>query len=310
MRRLEARPEAVAARCAALSPVDRGALLTVVGGFDLFSALGKNPVEAFRVFFVKPVRRRSTASASCCSRRRRSCCARSGLAVGFRANVWNIGAEGQLIDGRDRRRRRRARASRAASSALVLPAMIVAGALGGMLWAAIPALLRTRFNANEILVSLMLVYVAQLAAVAARARRRGAIRKASTFRRSKMFADAALLPILVEGTRLNVGVPDRARGGGRGMGLHAQELRRIPDARRRRVAPRRPAMPASPRRARSGSGMLVGRRRRGARRRGRGRGPDRPAAADRCSPGYGFAAIIVAFVGPAASRSASCSRAC
>ncbi|MEZ5450276.1 MAG: hypothetical protein R3E89_15345 [Thiolinea sp.] len=44
----------------------------------------------------------------------------------------------------------------------MLPLMFMAGALGGMAWASIPALLRTRFNTNEILVSLMLVYVATL----------------------------------------------------------------------------------------------------------------------------------------------------
>ena len=83
-----------------------------------------------------------------------------GLALGFRANVWNIGAEGQFIIGAICRRRRGARLPRTATACWLLPAMILAGALGGMAWAAIPALLRTRFNANEILTSLMLAYVA------------------------------------------------------------------------------------------------------------------------------------------------------
>src|SRR4029079_4532666 len=86
-----------------------------------------------------------------------------GLSIGYRANVWNIGAEGQLTLG--------ALAGGGValavgdaevSPALLLPAMFVAGAVAGMLWAAIPAWLRTRFNANEILTSLMLVYVATL----------------------------------------------------------------------------------------------------------------------------------------------------
>jgi ABC-type uncharacterized transport system permease subunit len=83
-----------------------------------------------------------------------------GLAVCFRANLWNIGAEGQLTVG--------ALFGSAIpilapqwQSALVLPAMIALGALGGALYGAIPALLRNRFGANEILTSLMLVYVAQ-----------------------------------------------------------------------------------------------------------------------------------------------------
>lgn len=83
-----------------------------------------------------------------------------GLSFGFRANVWNIGAEGQYIMG----------AIAAASVALafyplegwhIFPLMIIAGALGGLAWAMIPALLKIRLGASEILVSLMLVYVAE-----------------------------------------------------------------------------------------------------------------------------------------------------
>ena len=81
------------------------------------------------------------------------------LAVGFRAKVWNIGAEGQMIIG--------AIAASAvpvyfvdSTSGWLLPAMIVLGAMGGMAWAAIAAYLRTRFNANEILVTLMLTSIA------------------------------------------------------------------------------------------------------------------------------------------------------
>ena len=83
-----------------------------------------------------------------------------GLSVGFKANVWNIGAEGQYIMG----------AIFGASFALslyplesifIFPVMILVGILGGSLWSMIPALLKVKFNVNEILVSLMLVYVAE-----------------------------------------------------------------------------------------------------------------------------------------------------
>ncbi len=124
-----------------------------------------------------------------------------GLSVGFRANVWNIGAEGQYIIG--------AIAGGGialhfdgSASPLVLPAMIVAGAIGGALWASIPALLRTRFNANEILVSLMLVYIAQLG-VSWLVHGPWKDPEGFNFPQTKMFSDGALLPILVEGTRLN-----------------------------------------------------------------------------------------------------------
>jgi len=85
----------------------------------------------------------------------------AGLAAGFRANVWNIGAEGQLTAG----------AIAAGGVALtfwgeegwwILPLVCFAGLAGGMVWGAIPAFLRPRFGVNEILVSLMLTYVASL----------------------------------------------------------------------------------------------------------------------------------------------------
>jgi simple sugar transport system permease protein len=127
-----------------------------------------------------------------------------GLAVGFRANVWNIGAEGQLIVG--------AIAASAialhfyeseAAPFLVLSLMVLAGAIGGMLWAAIPAFLKIRFNTNEILVSLMLVYVAQLL-VSWLVHGPMMDPDGFNFPQSRLFDDSALLPILWQGTRLNL----------------------------------------------------------------------------------------------------------
>src|SRR6185295_9389705 len=90
-------------------------------------------------------------------------------------------------------------------SPFILPAMLVAGLIGGLAWAAIPALLRTRFNANEILVSLMLVYVASLVLSLLV---HGAWRdpEGFNFPQSRMFAEHALLPNLVPETRLHVGL--------------------------------------------------------------------------------------------------------
>jgi len=80
-----------------------------------------------------------------------------GLSIAYRANVWNIGAEGQYVAG--------ALAGTAVAlltmgmeGPWILPAMVIAGVLGGMAWAAIPALLKTEFDVNEILTSLMLNY--------------------------------------------------------------------------------------------------------------------------------------------------------
>ncbi len=136
--------------------------------------------------------------------------------------------------------------------------MLVAGALGGMLWAAIPALLRTRFNANEILVSLMLVYVASLILSLLV---HGAWRdpEGFNFPQSKMFPDAALLPILVDGTRLNVGLPARARRAWLACWLFMSKSFLGFQMRVRGLsAEPRPAMPVSRRRAPIWIGMLSG----------------------------------------------------
>jgi ABC-type uncharacterized transport system permease subunit len=83
-----------------------------------------------------------------------------GLTLAFRARFWNIGAEGQLLVG----------ATCATGLALALPdwprpvlvpAMFLAGFLGGALWGLIPALLRVRWQVNEVITTLMLVYIAE-----------------------------------------------------------------------------------------------------------------------------------------------------
>ena len=201
MLRLERRPEASQLMSYA-SPLI-AIVLMLIGGLFLFTALGKDPVEGFIVFFIKPISDSYGISELFLKATPLMLCA-IGLAVGFRANVWNIGAEGQLIVGA-------VAASAVAlyfyesesSQWLVLGLMVVAGAVGGMLWAAIPAFLKTRFDTNEILVSLMLVYVAQLL-VSWLVHGPMMDPDGFNFPQSRLFDDSALLPILVEGTRLNL----------------------------------------------------------------------------------------------------------
>ena len=176
--------------------------LTILGGLVLFAALGRNPLVGLYYFFIAPLTSLYGLSELFVKATPIVLCA-IGLALGFRANVWNIGAEGQLTLG--------AIAGGAVAlafyeveSVFLLPAMIVAGALGGMAWAAIPAWLKTRFNANEILVSLMLTYVATLLLSTLV---HGPLRdpEGYNFPESRLFHDAALLPVVWDGTRLHLG---------------------------------------------------------------------------------------------------------
>jgi len=144
-----------------LAPLLAVALTMIVGGV-LFAALGKNPFSVISAIFYEPLfgefsfyyRPQILVKAA------PLILIAIGLSFGFRAGVWNIGAEGQYIVG--------AITGAAvglalypAETRLIFPLMVVAGALGGWAWGMIPGLLKVKFGANEILVSLMLVYVAE-----------------------------------------------------------------------------------------------------------------------------------------------------
>jgi len=161
MIRLEKRPNP-SRLWTALTPV-LAVILTMIAGGILFAILGKDPFEAIRTIFWDPLFNEQFAAFS-----RPQLLVKAGpliliaigLSLGFRAGIWNIGAEGQYILG--------AICGAAvglafypSESPLIFPLMVVAGALGGWAWAMIPALLKIRFGTNEILVSLMLVYVAE-----------------------------------------------------------------------------------------------------------------------------------------------------
>jgi len=200
MIRLEPRPEP--SRAAAwLSPI-AAAAATVVLGLVLFTALGKDPLAALHAFFIEPVSTRYGIGELLLKASPLMIIA-TGLAIGYRANVWNIGAEGQLALG-EIGAGGVALAAGDSTSPLVLPAMLCAGAIAGLAWGAIPALLRTRFNANEILTSLMLVYVANLL-LSLLVHGPWRDPEGYNFPQSRLFADAALLPNLLPETRLNAG---------------------------------------------------------------------------------------------------------
>lgn len=160
MLRLEKRPQSSKA-WTYLTPI-LAVVLTMVAGGVLFAFLGKDPLLAIRTIFWDPLFSEFSFyyRPQLLVKGAPLVLIAIGLSLGFRAGIWNIGAEGQYIIG----------ALTGAGVALALypmeawwlfPAMVIAGALGGFLWAMIPALLKVKFGTNEILVSLMLVYVAE-----------------------------------------------------------------------------------------------------------------------------------------------------
>ncbi|ADU99124.1 ABC transporter permease [Alicycliphilus denitrificans] len=202
MLKLEARPQA--SRLWSYGSPLLALAITVLIGVALFAALGKDPVRGLQVFFWEPVKS-PYALGELALKATPLLLVALGLAVCFRSNIWNIGAEGQFVIG----------AVAAGGIALladkttgpwIVPAILVAGVLGGMAWAGITALLRDRFNANEILVSLMLVYVATLLL--------GYLvygpwkdPMGYNFPQTRMFERVTQMPKLFVGSRVTIGLP-------------------------------------------------------------------------------------------------------
>ena len=201
MLKLELRPQAspvwsVASPLLALA-------ITVVLGSLLFLALGKDPVRGLQMFFWEPVKS-NYALGELMVKATPLLLIALGLAVCFRSNVWNIGAEGQFVLGAICAGGVALLADKESSRWIVL-GILLAGMAGGMAWAGITAFLRDRFNANEILVSLMLVYVAvQLLVwlVFGPWKDPGGY----NFPQSKTFDAVTQVPRLMKGSRVSIGL--------------------------------------------------------------------------------------------------------
>jgi len=135
---------------------------TVLISIPVLLALGLPPAVTLRNFFIEPLRTANGVSEWLLTASPLVLIA-LGESVAFRANVWNIGAEGMFTAGAIAAAWCALHFGASAPHAALLLAMACAGALGGMAWASIPAFLKTRANTNEILVTLMLNYVAGLA---------------------------------------------------------------------------------------------------------------------------------------------------
>jgi len=199
--RLEARPQPSSAWSYG-SPL-LALACTVVIGVILFALLGKDPVRGLQVFFWEPIKS-GYAVGELVVKATPLLLIALGLAVCFRSNVWNIGAEGQYVLG----------AITASGVALlankttggwIVAALLLAGVLGGMAWAGLTALLRDKFNANEILVSLMLVYVAvQVLGYLVFGPWKDP--NGYNFPQTKSFEAVTRIPRLFDGSRVSIGV--------------------------------------------------------------------------------------------------------
>jgi simple sugar transport system permease protein len=179
-------------------------VITVLIGVALFALLGKDPARGLAVFFWEPIKS-AYALGELMVKATPLLLIALGLAVCFRSNVWNIGAEGQFVMG----------AIAAGGVALLADAqtgrwvwlaVLVAGVLGGMVWAGLVALLRDRFNANEILVSLMLVYVAEMV-LSYLVYGPWKDPAGYNFPQTRTFEAVTKIPRLMSGSRVTVGLP-------------------------------------------------------------------------------------------------------
>jgi len=178
-------------------------ILTLITGSIIFSLMGFNPIFALHTFFISPISTTYGISELLVKATPLALIA-IGLAFCFKNNIYNIGAEGQLTMGaifgggigiyfHD------------TNSFWLLPLMIIGGAIGGAFWAMIPALLKNKFNTNEILTSLMLVYVALFILDYLVV---GPWRDPDgySFPKSRPFSDSGRMPLLFDGLRIHVGL--------------------------------------------------------------------------------------------------------
>ena len=178
-------------------------LVTICIGVLLFVALGEDPVKGLQVFFWEPIKS-PYALGELLVKATPLLIIGLGLALCFRSNVWNIGAEGQYIMGALAGGGVALLATKT-TGAWIIAAVLLAGILGGMLWAGITAWLRDRFNANEILVSLMLVYVAEMV-LSYMVFGPWKDPAGYNFPQTRAFEAVTQIPRLMQGSRVNFGI--------------------------------------------------------------------------------------------------------
>lgn len=174
--------------------------LTVLSAGLIFAALGKDPGQALWIYFVEPLTQAWSLQELVVKATPLVLIA-IGLALCYLSNNWNIGAEGQYVAGATLGGWV-ALGFQGSGSGLAVPAMLLAGMLGGALYALVPAILKVRFRTSEILTSLMLVYVAELGLDYLV---RGPWRDPAGFNFPQTVTFDTVVPILVEGSRIHLG---------------------------------------------------------------------------------------------------------
>ncbi len=177
--------------------------LTLVTMAVLFAILGKNPIAALGVYFIDPLTDAYSLQEIAVKATPLVIIA-VGLSFCYIANVWNIGAEGQFLMGAVAGSWLAVHTNGTDAGPWVLPVMLLLGAFGGALYGLIPAICKVRFGASEILTSLMLVYVADLWMDYLV---RGPWRDphGMNFPTTAAFDPVATMPLLIPGSRLHAG---------------------------------------------------------------------------------------------------------
>jgi ABC-type uncharacterized transport system permease subunit len=183
-----------------LSPIIAIILTLITGGF-LFLSLGVDPSTALYTFFILPLTDVYGWTELGIKVAPLLLCA-MGLTLCFKAKIWNIGAEGQFIMGALGGGAMALQFLESESSWVLVP-ILIAGMLSGLAWAGLAAALKTHFKANEILTTIMLNYIALNALLYCV---HGPLKDPDGFNfpQSALFGDASLLPLFSDDYRLNI----------------------------------------------------------------------------------------------------------
>lgn len=177
--------------------------LTLAVSSVLFVWLNVSPLKAFQVFVMMPFSDSYNLGELLVKSAPLMLCA-VGLALCYRANIWNIGAEGQLLIGAVAASAIAVNADDTSGIGMLL-ATLIAGMAAGAGWAAIPTWLNRRFHTNIILTTIMLNYIGLYVLLWAV---HGPLRdpQGFGFPESQMFADAALLHPLFDSGRASASI--------------------------------------------------------------------------------------------------------